>query len=83
MIFKLKNPNIRTKSEFMAALLLLLLDGESFAFLHFYRNCAAHRNLIKFMQKKSWVQINQITRETKLVNERHENEEGYILLQRT
>ena len=53
-------------------------DGESFAFLHFYRNCAAHRNLIKFMPKKSWVQINQITRETKLVNERHENEEGYF-----
>ena len=51
---------------------------ESFALLHFYRNCAAHRDLIKFMPRKSWVQINQMTRETKLVNEKQDDQDGYF-----
>ena len=50
---------------------------ESFELLHFYRNCAAHRDLIKFMPQKSWVEINQTTREIKLVNERQDDRDNY------
>ena len=50
---------------------------ESFALLHFYRNCSAHRDLIRFLPEKSWVEINQATREIKLVRERQE-QEGYF-----
>ena len=52
-------------------------DEESFALLHFYRNCSAHRDLIRFLPEKSWVEINQRTREIKLVRERQE-QEGYF-----
>ena len=51
---------------------------ESFALLHFYRNCAAHKDLITFMSKKSWVEINQTTREIRLVTERKDDHEGYF-----
>lgn len=49
-------------------------DEESFALLHFYRNCSTHRDLIRFLPEKSWVEINQRTREIKLVRERQEQE---------
>ena len=49
-------------------------DEESFALLHFYHNCSAHKDLIRFLPEKSWVEISQSTRETKLVKERHEQE---------
>ena len=52
-------------------------NEESFALLHFYRNCSAHKDLIRFLPEKSWVEINQSTRETKLVKERRE-QEGYF-----
>ena len=52
--------------------------AESFALLHFYRNCAAHKDLITFISKKSWVEINQTTREIQLVTERKDNHEGYF-----
>ena len=52
-------------------------DEESFALLHFYRNCAAHKDLITFMSKESWLEINQKTRETRLVTERRDDQEGY------
>ena len=52
-------------------------DEESFALLHFYRNCSAHKDLIRFLPEKSWVEINQSTRETKLVKERQE-QKGYF-----
>ena len=52
-------------------------DEESFALLHFYRNCAAHKDLITFMSKESWLEINQRTRETRPVTERRDNHEGY------
>ena len=53
-------------------------DEESFALLHFYRNCAAHKDLITFMSKESWVEINQRTRETRLVTEKRDDHEGYF-----
>ena len=53
-------------------------DEESFALLHFYRNCSAHKDLITFMPKKSWVEINQTTRETKLVTEKRVDYAGYF-----
>ena len=49
-------------------------DEESFALLHFYRNCSAHKDLIRFLPEKSWVEINQRTREIKLVRERQQQE---------
>ena len=52
-------------------------DEESFALLHFYRNCSAHKDLIRFLPEKSWVEINQNTREIKLVRE-HQEQEGYF-----
>ena len=42
-------------------------DEESFALLHYYRNCAAHKDLITFMPRKSVIEINQSTRVTRLV----------------
>ena len=39
-------------------------DEESFALLHYYRNCAAHKGLITFMPRKSVIEINQSTRVT-------------------
>ena len=51
---------------------------ESLALLHFYRNCAAHKDLITFMSKKSFVEINQTTRETRLVTEMKDDHEGYF-----
>ena len=55
-------------------------DEESLALLHFYRNCAAHKDLITFMSKKSWVEINQRTRETRLVTEKKDDHEGYFYM---
>ena len=55
----------------------ILQAQESFALLHYYRNCATHKSLVQFVSRKSWVEINQVTRETKLVNERCEKE-GYF-----
>ena len=55
----------------------ILAAQESFALLHYYRNCATHKSLVQFVSRKSWVEINQVTRETKLVNERCEKE-GYF-----
>ena len=49
-------------------------DQESFALLHSFRNCAAHKDLIRFVPKKSWVEIDQCTREVKLVRERREQQ---------
>ena len=64
-------------------------DEESFALLHFYRNCVAHKDLICFLPKKTWVEINQNTREVKLITSDHppdrpgfycrEMEKGYWL----
>ena len=51
-------------------------EEESFALLHFYRNCTAHRDLIRFVPEKSWVEINQSTRQTKLVK-KHQGQKGY------
>ena len=51
---------------------------ESLALLHFYRNCAAHKDLITFMSKKSFVEINQTTREIQLVTEMKDDREGYF-----
>ena len=51
---------------------------ESLALLHFYRNCAAHKDLITFMSRKSWVEINQRSRETRLVTEKKDDHEGYF-----
>ena len=53
-------------------------DEESLALLYFYRNCAAHKDLITFMSKRSWVEINQTTREIRLVTERRDSHEGYF-----
>ena len=55
----------------------ILAAQESLALLHYYRNCATHKSLVQFVSRKSWVEINQITREIKLVNERCEKE-GYF-----
>lgn len=52
-------------------------DEESFVLLHFYRNCVTHKDLIRFVPEKSWIEINQTTREHKLVRERQERE-GYF-----
>ena len=49
-------------------------DQESFALLHSFRNCAAHKDLIRFVPEKSWVEIDQCTREVKLVRERREQQ---------
>ena len=40
---------------------------ESFALLHYYRNCAAHKDLITFRPGKSVIEIDQSTRVTQLV----------------
>lgn len=53
-------------------------DEESLHLLHFYRNCAAHKDLITFMSRKSWVEINQTTREIRLVTERKDDHDGYF-----
>ena len=52
-------------------------DQESFVhvLLHFFRNCAAHKDLMHFIHKKSWVAINQSTREVKLV-QKHCEQQG-------
>lgn len=42
-------------------------EQESFLLLHFYRNCVAHRDFIYFAPKKMRVEINQKTRETRLI----------------
>ena len=49
-------------------------DEESFALLHYYRNCAAHKDLITFMPRKSIIEINQSTRVTRLVTSTEERE---------
>ena len=53
------------------------LDEESFALLHHFRNYSTHRDLIHFLPEKSWVEINQATREIKLVKEQQEREGFY------
>ncbi len=42
-------------------------DEESFALLYYYRNCAAHKDLIRFMLRNSVIEIDQSTRVTRLV----------------
>ena len=54
---------------------------ESLALLHYYRNCAAHKDLITFMPKKSLIEINQDTREIRLVTEKKEDNEGYFYME--
>ena len=53
------------------------LDEESCALLHHFRNCSTHRDLIHFLPEKSWVEINQETREIKLVKQQQEKEGFY------
>ena len=53
------------------------LDQTSCALLHYFRNYATHRDLIHFLPEKSWVQINQTTREIKLVRECQQREGFY------
>ena len=53
------------------------LDQTSFAILHYFRNCSTHRDLIHFLPEKSCIEINQTTREIKLVKERQEREGFY------
>ena len=50
---------------------------ESFALLHYYRNCAAHKDLITFTSRKSVIEINQSTRVTRLVTST-EKRPGYF-----
>lgn len=55
---------------------------ESMALLHFYRNCCTHRDLIRFVPEKSRVEINQMTRETRLVptkeNAQDQDRDGFF-----
>ena len=55
---------------------LVKFEEVSFALLHYFRNCSTHRDLISFLPEKSWVEINQTTREIKLVKE-HQEREGF------
>ena len=50
---------------------------ESFALLHYYRNCTTHKSSVQFVSRRSLVEINQVTREIKLVNEQCKKE-GYF-----
>ena len=52
---------------------------ESFALLHYYRNCAAHKDLITFTSRKSVIEINQSTRVTQLVTST-EKRPGYFYM---
>ena len=52
---------------------------ESFALLHYYRNCAAHKDLITFTSRKSVIEINQSTRVTRLVTST-EKRPGYFYM---
>ena len=49
----------------------------SYTILHYFRNCSTHRDLIHFLLEQSWVEINQTTREIRLVKERQEQEGFY------
>ena len=49
-------------------------DEESFALLHFYRNCCTHRGLVHFEAKDMIFQINQATRVINVVRERNDQE---------
>ena len=51
-------------------------NHESFLMLHFYRNCAAHKDLVRFAPREAYAEINQKTREIKLVTNREERD-GY------
>lgn len=53
------------------------LDEVSFALLHHFRNYSTHRDLIHFLPEKSWVEINQTTREIQLVKKEQQDKEGY------
>ena len=53
------------------------LDQTSCALLHYFRNHTTHRDLIHFLPEKSWIEINQTTREIKLVKERQQREGFY------
>ena len=57
--------------------IIITLDQTSFAILHYFRNCCTHRDLIHFLPEESWVEINQTTREIKLVKKRQEREGFY------
>ena len=52
------------------------LDQTSCALLHYFRNYTTHRDLIHFLPEKSWIEINQTTREIKLVKE-YQQREGF------
>ena len=54
---------------------------ESLALLHYYRNCAAHKDLITFMPRKSLIEINHETRKIRLVTEKKEDHEGYFYME--
>lgn len=54
--------------------IISLGDEESFALLHFYRNCCTHRGLIRFEAKDMIFQINQATRVVNVVGERSDQE---------
>ena len=54
---------------------------ESLALLHYYRNCAAHKDLITFMPSKSLIEINHETRKIRLVTEKKEDHEGYFYME--
>ena len=52
-------------------------DEESLAMLYFYRNCCAHRDLVRFHSEIFYLKIDCRTREMCLV-EKSEEQEGYI-----
>jgi len=41
-------------------------EAESFAILHYFRNCATHRGIIKFYPEEMAIEVNQTTKEIKL-----------------
>ena len=51
-------------------------NEESFAMLHFYHNCCAHRDLVRFNRETRYMKINCRTSEMCIVEEREE-QEGY------
>ena len=55
-------------------------DAESFAMLHFFRNCCAHRDLIRFDSKEATARINLQTNRADIVRQYQEQEEGYHFL---
>jgi hypothetical protein len=54
-------------------------DEESFALLHYYRNCAAHKDLIRFMLRNSVIEIDQSTRVTRLVTSTERRDDCFYM----